>query len=66
MARAKPIEIDLSSTKTVDARFLGLFLMLRKQLKDSGNRLRFTKLPANLQRQFRLAGAEYLLSPVGQ
>jgi N-acetylglucosaminyldiphosphoundecaprenol N-acetyl-beta-D-mannosaminyltransferase len=62
VARGKSIELDLSSTKTVDARFLGLFLMLRKQLKNSGNALHFIKLPANLQRQFRLAGVEYLLS----
>jgi N-acetylglucosaminyldiphosphoundecaprenol N-acetyl-beta-D-mannosaminyltransferase len=63
VGRGKPIEIDLSSTKTVDARFLGLFLMLRKQVKESGNVLSFNKLPVSLQRQFRLAGAEYLLLP---
>jgi N-acetylglucosaminyldiphosphoundecaprenol N-acetyl-beta-D-mannosaminyltransferase len=62
-ARGKPIEIDLSSTKTVDARFLGLFLMLRKQVKDSGNVVSFIKPSASLQRQFQLAGAEYLLLP---
>ena len=61
--RGKPIEIDLSSTKTVDARFLGLFLMLRKQVKDSANALSFIRPPVSLQRQFRLAGAEYLLLP---
>jgi N-acetylglucosaminyldiphosphoundecaprenol N-acetyl-beta-D-mannosaminyltransferase len=63
VARGSSIELDLSSTKSVDARFLGLFLMLRKQLKDRGNTLTFVQLSANLQRRFRLAGVHYLLSP---
>ena len=63
VAKGKSIECDLTSATAIDARFLGLFLMLRKQLKDRGNTLRFIKVPANLQRLFRLAGVQYLLSP---
>jgi N-acetylglucosaminyldiphosphoundecaprenol N-acetyl-beta-D-mannosaminyltransferase len=66
LARGKTIELDLSSTTIVDSRFLGLLLMLRKYVKDSGKALRFVNLPASLQRQFRLAGAEYLLPPSKQ
>ena len=59
----KPIEVDLSQTSTVDARFLGLLLMLRKTLKDSGLTLNFVGISRALARQFRRNGLEYLLSP---
>src|SRR6202142_2068149 len=36
MASQKSLEVDLSRVGTVDARFFGLFLMLRKQLKGRG------------------------------
>jgi N-acetylglucosaminyldiphosphoundecaprenol N-acetyl-beta-D-mannosaminyltransferase len=62
VAGAKPIALDLASTETIDARFLGLLLMLGKQLRDSGNTLRFLNLSPKLQREFRLAGVGYLLS----
>jgi N-acetylglucosaminyldiphosphoundecaprenol N-acetyl-beta-D-mannosaminyltransferase len=61
-ASQKPVAVDLSQTRTVDARFLGLFLMLRKQLKGRGARLKFLGVSTRLKRQFRLNGLEYLLS----
>lgn len=61
-ASEKPVAVDLSQTRTVDARFLGLFLMLRKQLKRRGASLQFLGVSPGLKRQFRLNGLDYLLS----
>lgn len=58
----KHVSIDLSSTRIIDARFLGLLLMLRKQLKVNGVNLRFTGGSPRLKRLFRLNGADFLLS----
>ena len=57
----KEILIDLSKTKTVDPRFFGLFLMLRKQLLSQGNSLQFTGVTPRTKRMFRLNGFEFLL-----
>jgi anti-anti-sigma regulatory factor len=46
----------------IDARFLGLLLMLRKKLKGSGANPIFIGLPPALERIFRLNGLEFLLS----
>jgi len=53
--------IDFSETCAVDARFLGLLLMLRKQLKARNTVLRFTAISRRLERMFRLNGCGYLL-----
>ena len=63
IASHMPIEVDLSQTSAMDARFLGLLLMLRKTLKDSGLTLNFVGISRALARQFRRNGLEYLLSP---
>jgi N-acetylglucosaminyldiphosphoundecaprenol N-acetyl-beta-D-mannosaminyltransferase len=57
----KPIVIDLSRTLAVDARFLGLLLMVRKQLKAYGADLELLGVSPKLRRAFRLNGAEYLV-----
>jgi N-acetylglucosaminyldiphosphoundecaprenol N-acetyl-beta-D-mannosaminyltransferase len=62
VASQKPVVVDLSRTRAVDARFFGLFLMLRKQLNGRGSGLRFVGISPGLERQFRLNGLEYLLS----
>jgi N-acetylglucosaminyldiphosphoundecaprenol N-acetyl-beta-D-mannosaminyltransferase len=62
VASRQPVVVDLSRTRSVEARFFGLFLMLRKQLKISGNSLQFVGVSPRLGRQFRLNGLEYLLS----
>ena len=61
LASRKPLEVDLSQTRAVDARFLGLFLMLSKRLKSEGFSLKFLGLSPSLERQFRLNGLKYLL-----
>ena len=62
LAAKKPIQINLSSTCAVDARFLGLILMLRKQARKQGTDLNFTGVSERLQTMFRLNGAEFLLA----
>lgn len=61
LAAKKSIEINFEKTLVVDARFLGLLLMVDKNLKASGNRLLLRKLSRNLKTVFRLSGAEFLL-----
>jgi N-acetylglucosaminyldiphosphoundecaprenol N-acetyl-beta-D-mannosaminyltransferase len=58
----KDVVIDLSRTSFIDARFLGLLLMLRKELRACGANLRFTAVPRAIQRIFRLNEVGYLLS----
>lgn len=58
----KRLIIDVSNTQYVDARFFGLFLMVRKQLAVRGQELRFTGASAGLRRIFRLNRFEFLLS----
>ncbi len=61
MATKKPIIIDFSETCAIDARFLGLLLMLKKQLKVQGSGLRLMGISRRMARTFRLNGLEYLL-----
>ena len=58
----KRIIVDLSNTQYIDARFFGLFLMVRKQLAGRGQKLLFTGVSAGLRRIFRLNRFEFLLS----
>jgi N-acetylglucosaminyldiphosphoundecaprenol N-acetyl-beta-D-mannosaminyltransferase len=58
----KTIIIDLSGTRVIDARFLGLLLMLRKQLKSQRAKLKFTGVSHRMARMFRLNELEFLLS----
>src|SRR5208282_6201275 len=62
MTTNKQIVIDFSETCAVDARFLGLLLMLRKQLKAQNAVPRFVGVSRRLERVFRLNGLGYLLS----
>jgi len=58
----KRLIVDVSETQYVDARFFGLFLMIRKQLADRGQTLVFAGASARLRRIFRLNRFEFLLS----
>jgi N-acetylglucosaminyldiphosphoundecaprenol N-acetyl-beta-D-mannosaminyltransferase len=57
----KQFVIDFSRTRGIDARFLGLLLMVRKQLKAQGKALRLVGILGKIERSFRLNGLEYLL-----
>jgi N-acetylglucosaminyldiphosphoundecaprenol N-acetyl-beta-D-mannosaminyltransferase len=56
------VVIDLSDVCLIDARFLGLLLMLRKELRTCGASLRFTAVPRAIEKIFRLNELGYLLS----
>jgi N-acetylglucosaminyldiphosphoundecaprenol N-acetyl-beta-D-mannosaminyltransferase len=59
----KQMVIDLSNTQGADARFFGLLLMVRKQLKERGNTPNFAGVSSGLRRQFWLNGVYFLLAP---
>jgi N-acetylglucosaminyldiphosphoundecaprenol N-acetyl-beta-D-mannosaminyltransferase len=58
----KQLKIDFSTSEGIDARFLGLLLMLRKTLKARGMDFLLTGLSPGLVRIFRLNGLNYLLA----
>ena len=62
IATKKQIVIDFSDTRVIDARFLGLLLMLRKKLNGNGASPIFIGLSPGLERIFRLNGLGFLLS----
>jgi N-acetylglucosaminyldiphosphoundecaprenol N-acetyl-beta-D-mannosaminyltransferase len=59
IASKKQITLDFSNTHTVDARFLGLLLMLKKKLKNAGTAPKFEGLSPHLERLFRLNGLQF-------
>jgi N-acetylglucosaminyldiphosphoundecaprenol N-acetyl-beta-D-mannosaminyltransferase len=62
LGKEKPIAVEVSKTRTVDPRFFGLLLMVRKQLRRRGQALRFIEVPPAIIRAFRRNGFEFLLS----
>lgn len=63
LTRNQDITINLSNTRSIDARFFGLLLMLRKETRTRGAKLAFTGVSSAIQRIFRLNELEFLLSP---
>ena len=61
LSTRKRIVIDFSATSAVDARFLGLLLMVRKRADRDNTKVTLRGLSSGLKRQFRLSGAEFLL-----
>jgi N-acetylglucosaminyldiphosphoundecaprenol N-acetyl-beta-D-mannosaminyltransferase len=59
IASRKQITLDFSNTRSVDARFLGLLLMLKKKLKSAGATPNFEGLSPHLERLFRLNGLHF-------
>ncbi|SHG99061.1 WecB/TagA/CpsF family glycosyltransferase [Bradyrhizobium erythrophlei] len=64
LTNKQSIIIDLSNASLIDARFFGLLIMLRKELKSRGAKLIFTGVTRATKRNFRLSELEYLLSPI--
>jgi N-acetylglucosaminyldiphosphoundecaprenol N-acetyl-beta-D-mannosaminyltransferase len=58
----RDVIVDLSNTRQIDARFFGLLLMLRKELRSRGAKLLFTGVSPAVKRLFRLNELEFLLS----
>jgi N-acetylglucosaminyldiphosphoundecaprenol N-acetyl-beta-D-mannosaminyltransferase len=63
LAGKQNIIIDLTNIRLIDARFFGLLLMLRQELKSRGAKLIFTGVPRAIKRIFRLNELGFLLSP---
>jgi N-acetylglucosaminyldiphosphoundecaprenol N-acetyl-beta-D-mannosaminyltransferase len=63
IAAKKRITFDFSNTRTIDARFLGLLLMLKKALKSTGATLVIVGLSPGLERIFRLNRLDFMSSP---
>jgi N-acetylglucosaminyldiphosphoundecaprenol N-acetyl-beta-D-mannosaminyltransferase len=61
-AAAKHIVINFTDTRLIDARFLGLLLMLGKHLKKQQLDLRFTGVSPRIARIFRLNGFGFLIN----
>jgi len=57
----RDITVDISRTQSIDPRFFGLLLMLRKQLRKNGKILKITGVSKRSMRIFRLNGFEFLL-----
>jgi N-acetylglucosaminyldiphosphoundecaprenol N-acetyl-beta-D-mannosaminyltransferase len=57
-ATGKQITLDFSNVRAIDARFLGLLLMLKKKLKADGTVPNFKGVSPLLQRIFCLSGLE--------
>ena len=62
VASRNEITIDLSDTSTIDARFLGLLLLLRKQLKRQHGRLTFIGASRRIAKLFRYNELSFLLA----
>lgn len=60
-ARSANVSLDLSETRFIDARFIGLLFAFRRELKSRGKQLRLIELSPWMKRLFRLHGAEFLL-----
>ncbi|OIQ70724.1 putative N-acetylmannosaminyltransferase [mine drainage metagenome] len=63
LAHKQDIIIDLSDIRLIDARFFGLLLMLRKELKSRGLKLKFAGVSRRIERIFRLSELQFLLFP---
>jgi N-acetylglucosaminyldiphosphoundecaprenol N-acetyl-beta-D-mannosaminyltransferase len=63
IAIKKHIVIDFSDTRVIDARFLGLLLMIRKKLNAESASPSFIGLTPRLERIFRLNCLDFLLNP---
>jgi N-acetylglucosaminyldiphosphoundecaprenol N-acetyl-beta-D-mannosaminyltransferase len=61
LAGKQDIIVDLTNTRLIDARFLGLLLMLRKELKSRGARLTINGASRSVERIFRLHELGFLL-----
>jgi N-acetylglucosaminyldiphosphoundecaprenol N-acetyl-beta-D-mannosaminyltransferase len=66
LAMARNIVINLADTRQIDTRFLGLLLMLNKQLKRQGLQLGFTGVTPQIARVFRLNGFGFLLHSLAE
>jgi N-acetylglucosaminyldiphosphoundecaprenol N-acetyl-beta-D-mannosaminyltransferase len=60
--RSHQLTIDVSGLKAIDPRFLGLLLIVRKQMTAREGRLQIVGASSRLRRAFRLNCFEFLLN----
>jgi N-acetylglucosaminyldiphosphoundecaprenol N-acetyl-beta-D-mannosaminyltransferase len=61
LATHRGLSLDLTNVRHIDARFLGLILLVRKALKQRQQTLAIERITAPIRRMFRLHGASFLL-----
>jgi N-acetylglucosaminyldiphosphoundecaprenol N-acetyl-beta-D-mannosaminyltransferase len=61
LAEHRDVAVDICQMQSIDARFFGLLLMFRKQLRKNGKKLKFIGASKRSMRMFRLNGFEFLL-----
>lgn len=66
LAAGKDVTINFDDTELIDARFLGLLLMLYKNLKETGRTLSLVGVPARIARLIRLNEFGFLLHHEGR
>jgi N-acetylglucosaminyldiphosphoundecaprenol N-acetyl-beta-D-mannosaminyltransferase len=64
LAENRSVVVDVSRTRSIDPRFFGLLLMVRKELRNSGRSLSFMGSSKRITRLFRLNGFAFLLKPL--
>jgi len=60
IAMRMPLAVDLSNVKSIDSRFIGLLLMLRKQANECGG-MRLVNVPSRIRRILWLNGFAFLV-----
>jgi N-acetylglucosaminyldiphosphoundecaprenol N-acetyl-beta-D-mannosaminyltransferase len=58
--RNRAVVIDFTGTRVVDARFLGLLLMVRKRLNKEGTQLKLIGMSSAIRKVFWLNGPDFL------
>jgi len=58
----KMIVVDCANIRAIDPRFVGFFLMVRKQLVSRGQKLSFINVTPSIRRVLRINGFEFLLA----
>ncbi|ARN83575.1 hypothetical protein B1812_10895 [Methylocystis bryophila] len=64
LSNSKYIVINLADISTMDARFLGALLVVRKMVGLNGSEMILTGVSSKLERIIRLNGADFLLAPI--
>jgi N-acetylglucosaminyldiphosphoundecaprenol N-acetyl-beta-D-mannosaminyltransferase len=63
VAEDRDVAIDISQIESIDPRYFGLILMLRKQIKNNGKILKITGASKKFVRIFQFNGFRFLLEP---
>jgi anti-anti-sigma regulatory factor len=62
MTSKRPMMINLADTWVIDARFLGLLMMLKKQVNERGGDVKLVEASRQVRAMFARNGAGFLLA----